>query len=84
MLTAPVTLAPMILFTLALKRTSLTSVGLLQYLEPSLQFALTTLISGEVLEQHKLISLCFIWLGLLLCVLEPLKIKGLHNAVRLK
>ncbi|MCL1127496.1 EamA family transporter [Shewanella surugensis] len=68
MLTAPMTLVPVILFSLALRRTSLTSIGLIQYLEPSLQFMLATLFFGELLDVHKLVTFSFIWVGLLCCM----------------
>ncbi|MBY5921022.1 EamA family transporter RarD [Ferrimonas balearica] len=69
---APVTLAPLILFSLALRYTSLTMVGLMQYIEPTLQFLLAVLLFGEVFDEVKAVSFGFIWAGLLLCSLEAL------------
>lgn len=69
-LSAPVTLLPLLLFALAVKRTSLTIVGLVQYIEPSLQFLLAVLIFDEPFDRVKGISFSFIWLGLVLCVGE--------------
>lgn len=69
---APVTLAPLIFFALAIQRTSLTMVGLMQYIEPSIQFLLAVFLFGEVFDQTKAISFSFIWLGLLLCSLEAI------------
>ncbi|WEM44326.1 EamA family transporter RarD (plasmid) [Photobacterium sp. DA100] len=69
---APVTLAPLIFFALAISRTSLTMVGLMQYIEPTLQFLLAVFLFGEVFDQVKAVSFGFIWLGLLLCSLEAL------------
>ena len=66
----PVTLIPLILFSMAVGRTSLTMIGLTQYIEPSLQFLLAILVFGELLAQVKLISFSCIWLGLVLCTLE--------------
>lgn len=70
---APVTLAPLIFFALALNRTSLTMVGLMQYIEPTLQFLLAIMLFGEVFDEVKAVSFGFIWLGLLLCTLEALQ-----------
>ncbi|MGR5065141.1 EamA family transporter RarD [Photobacterium sp. DNB22_13_2] len=67
---APVTLAPLIFFALAISRTSLTMVGLMQYIEPTLQFLLAVLLFGEVFDQVKAVSFGFIWLGLVLCSIE--------------
>lgn len=69
---APVTLAPLIFFALAISRTRLSTIGLMQYIEPSLQFLLAVLVFGELLDSVKLVSFSFIWLGLGLCALESL------------
>ncbi|MEZ8093986.1 EamA family transporter RarD [Photobacterium swingsii] len=69
---APVTLAPLVFFALAINRTSLTMVGLMQYIEPSLQFLLAVLLFNEVFDGVKAVSFGLIWLGLLLCTLEAL------------
>ncbi|GAB3522755.1 EamA family transporter RarD [Photobacterium alginatilyticum] len=70
---APVTLAPLIFFALAINRTSLTMVGLMQYIEPTLQFLLAVFLFGEVFDEVKAISFSLIWLGLFLCTLEALQ-----------
>ncbi|MCE9783787.1 EamA family transporter RarD [Shewanella algae] len=77
---APVTLAPLILFSLALRYTSLSMVGLLQYIEPSLQFLLAVVIFGEVFDEVKLVSFSLIWAGLLLCSLEA--VPGLRRSLK--
>lgn len=72
---APVTLIPLVLFAMAVKKTTLTMIGLTQYIEPSLQFILAVFLFGELFEQAKLISFGCIWLGLLLCTLETMVIR---------
>lgn len=69
---APVTLLPLVFFALAVERTTLTMIGLTQYIEPSLQFVLAVFIFGEVLDQVKVVSFGFIWIGLILCTVEAL------------
>ncbi len=69
---APVTLAPLVFFALAINRTSLTMVGLMQYIEPSLQFLLAVLLFNEIFDGVKAVSFGLIWLGLLLCTLEAI------------
>ncbi|CAH0535094.1 Protein RarD [Vibrio stylophorae] len=69
---APVTLVPLIFFALALHRTSLTMVGLMQYIEPSLQFILAVLFFGEIFDNVKAVSFALIWGGLLFCSLEAI------------
>jgi len=72
--TALVTLIPLVLFAFAIDRTTLTLIGLTQYIEPSLQFLLAVFIFGEVLDQVKVVSFSFIWLGLILCTLEAFSV----------
>lgn len=69
---APVTLAPLIFFAMAIPRTTLTNIGLMQYIEPSMQFLLAVVLFGEAFDETKLISFALIWIGLILCTLEIL------------
>ena len=69
-LTAPVTVIPLILFAIALHKTSLVITGLAQYIEPSLQFVIAILIFKEQINYPELICFGAVWLGLLLCVSE--------------
>jgi len=78
---APVVLAPLILFSFALNRASLSSIGLTQYIEPSLQFLIAVTLFGELFDQVKLVSFGFIWLGLLLCLLETARVLTTQKTV---
>ncbi|MGR2769795.1 EamA family transporter RarD [Photobacterium ganghwense] len=78
---APVTLLPLIFFALAIQRTSLTMVGLMQYIEPSLQFMLAVWLFGEMFEPAKAINFGLIWLGLVIFSLEALG-GHLHHKLR--
>lgn len=70
--TAPMTLMPLIFFALAISRTSLSMIGLMQYIEPSMHFLLAVLLFNEHFDQVKAVSFALIWTGLLLCSLEAL------------
>ncbi|WCE28316.1 EamA family transporter RarD [Vibrio sp. SCSIO 43137] len=72
---APVTLIPLVLFAMAVERTTLTMIGLIQYIEPSLQFILAVLVFGELFDMAKFISFSCIWLGLFLVSVEALSRK---------
>jgi len=72
---APVTLIPLVLFAMAVERTTLTMIGLTQYIEPSLQFVLAVLVFGELFDVAKFISFSCIWLGLFLVSVEALSRK---------
>ena len=73
MLSAPVTLIPLLLFAAAVKSTTLTVVGLAQYIEPSLQFLLAITVFGEAFDSVKAVSFSLIWLGLLCCMYEVVR-----------
>ncbi len=63
---APMTLIPYFLYTAAVRKTSLTMIGLLHYIEPSLQFCLALLYFHEPFDHVKAISFGLIWSGLLI------------------
>ncbi|MGF1724856.1 EamA family transporter RarD [Photobacterium nomapromontoriensis] len=70
LLSAPITLIPLVLFSLAVERTNLIMIGFIQYIEPSIQFLLAVIVFGEILLQVKVMSFGLIWLGLLLCIID--------------
>ena len=60
------TTVPLILFAMAAQRLPLSTLGLIQYLAPTLQFLCGVLLYGEKLTQGQMISFALIWLGLIL------------------
>lgn len=70
--TAPLTLLPLVFFALAVRSTSLSMIGLMQYIEPSLHFLLAVILFNEHFDHVKTVSFALIWTGLLLCSLEAL------------
>ena len=70
--TAPLTLLPLVFFALAVRATSLSMIGLMQYIEPSLHFLLAVILFNEHFDHVKTVSFALIWTGLLLCSLEAL------------
>lgn len=71
-LAGPVTLIPLLLFTVAARRLSLSTVGFLQYLGPSLMLALATLVFGEPFSAHKLVTFGFVWCALVIYSVDAL------------
>lgn len=59
-----VTATPLLLFVAGAKRIKLSTVGLLQYLVPSMHFGLAILAFGEPLTADKLVVFAFIWCAL--------------------
>jgi chloramphenicol-sensitive protein RarD len=54
----------MLFFGAAARRLRLTTIGLLQYISPSLQFLIAVFIFGEALTLPHLICFAFIWTAL--------------------
>ncbi|ENL7332661.1 EamA family transporter RarD [Escherichia albertii] len=69
-MTAPVTIIPLVLFAVALNHTSLIVTGLAQYIEPSIQFLTAVVILGETVNHVELFCFSAVWFGLLLCIIE--------------
>ena len=59
-----VTAVPLLLFGGAAGRVPLTQLGLLQYLAPTLQFAIGVLLLGEPMGLLRLLGFALVWLGL--------------------
>lgn len=66
---APATLLPVGLFCYAVARTRMSTVGLLQYIEPSLAFLLAIFWFGETPDPVKSVGFAFVWAGLLISLL---------------
>lgn len=62
--TAFLTALPLMLFNIAANRITLTAVGFLQYIAPSVTFLLAVFVYNEPLSIHQLIAFCFIWTAL--------------------
>jgi chloramphenicol-sensitive protein RarD len=62
-LAGPVTAAPLLLFAAAARRLKLATLGLLQYLGPTLQFGEAVLLFGEPLRPVHLVTFAAIWTG---------------------
>jgi chloramphenicol-sensitive protein RarD len=65
LLTGPATAVPLLLFAFAVQRLRLTTIGMLQYLAPSIAFVLAITVFGEALNPTRLVSFGLIWLSLL-------------------
>jgi len=62
--TGPATAVPLLLFAYGVRRLRLTTIGMFQYLAPSIQFLLAILLFGEELNPLRLLSFALIWLSL--------------------
>lgn len=69
-LTGLVTALPLLWFVNATRRLRLTTIGFLQFLAPSLQFALAKLVFDEPLAPLRLLSFAIVWLAVALFVVD--------------
>ena len=70
MLTGPMTAGPLLLFSFAAQRARLSTLGLIQYLNPTLQFLVAAMIFGEPFTKWHGFALPLIWAALALYYFE--------------
>ena len=68
----PMTAVPLMLFSYAARRVQMTSLGIIQYLNPSLQFLVAVFIFAEPFGVSQGIAFCLIWLALFIYTLASL------------
>ena len=69
-MTGVVTGLPLLLFAAAVRRIQLISIGVLQYIAPSLQFLLGVFIYREILDKTRLFGFIIVWIALVIYTLE--------------
>ena len=74
-----VTAIPLLLFGAAAQRIPLSTVGLLQYLAPSLQFMVGAVVYGEPVAAHRMIGFGFVWLALAVFTADNLRASRRHG-----
>jgi chloramphenicol-sensitive protein RarD len=74
----PATTVPLLLFAVAARRLSMTTLGLLQYLSPTLQFLLGIWLFREPFGGTRLVGFVLIWSALVLYSLEGWRRRGLR------
>jgi chloramphenicol-sensitive protein RarD len=67
------TAVPLMLFGVAAIRVRLTTIGLLQYLAPILQFAIGVLVDGERMPLSRLAGFALVWLALVLLTVDAVR-----------
>ena len=70
LLGGPLTATPLLLFAAGARRISLTTMGILQYISPSLQFAIGVWLFHEPFESTRLVGFVLIWAALLIYSVE--------------
>ncbi len=72
-LSGPLTALPLLLFAAAARRLSLATLGLMQYLSPTLQFALGVWVFNEPMQPARLVGFACIWAALALYSADALR-----------
>jgi chloramphenicol-sensitive protein RarD len=72
MLSGPITTVPLLFFGAAARRLRLSTMGILQYLSPTLQFLLAVVAFGEPFSRAQLLSFACIWAAVLIYALDSL------------
>lgn len=68
----PITAAPLILFALAAKRLKLSTLGMLQYIGPTIQFLIAVAVFKEAFTLHHAVAFGFIWTALIVFTADSL------------
>lgn len=68
-----VTAMPLILFGAAARRLPLSTIGLLQYLAPTLQFLIAVLVLGESMPPERWIGFSLVWVALVIFTVDMLR-----------
>ena len=69
------TAIPLVMFAYAARRVTLTTLGIVQYIAPTLQFLIGVLVYGESFTRARLIGFSMIWAALLVYAIEGLIVR---------
>lgn len=72
-LAGAVTTVPLLLFAVAARELRMATLGLLQFIAPSIQFVLAITLFGEHLDAQRLLSFGLIWAGLAIYVVSTMR-----------
>lgn len=75
-----VTMIPLLLYSYAVKRVPLATMGLLQYLMPTIGLAFAVFVYDEPFGRDRFIAFCFIWVGLILYAFDSVRIARKRKA----
>ena len=75
-LSGPATAVPLLLFAYGVRRLRLTTIGMFQYIAPTIQFMVAIFLFGEHLNALRLISFGLIWVSLLVFSYDSFRRRG--------
>lgn len=74
-----VTSVPLLLFNIGVKKIPYYIAGIIMYVSPTITFILGLVYFHETLDIHRLIAFVFIWMGIMITVLEKIKLITEHK-----
>ena len=80
-MTGLITSLPLLLFATAARRMPLSTLGLLQYLAPTIQFLIGVFIFSETLSWGQIVSFALIWTGLAIYIFDSLRSAHMARAI---
>lgn len=75
-----VTTLPLVCFAQAVRRVSLVTIGVIQYLSPTLQLVVAVLVYDEAFDADRQISFGLIWIGLAVYVADAVRVAARRRA----
>ncbi len=82
--TGIVTSLPLLLFGYAAQKIRLSTLGVIQYLGPSMQLCIGIFVYGESFPKEQLIGYALVWCGLLIYATEGIMVRFSRNKLRLE
>ncbi|WP_368505171.1 EamA family transporter RarD [Alkalihalophilus sp. As8PL] len=79
-----VTILPLLLFTMSAKKVTLSMLGILQYISPTIALIVGVFLYNETLSPAHLIAFLFIWAALAVYTISSVKKRGQTNADQIK
>ena len=68
MLAGPLTVIPLLCFALAARRLNLSTIGVMQFISPTVQMLLAVTVLGETLTPDKLAAFVCVWVAVLIFI----------------
>jgi len=78
LLAGPVTVIPLLCFAIAARKLRLTTIGMMQFLSPTMQFVIA-LLYGETLSQASMLCFACIWLAISIFLYDALTEKDINS-----
>jgi chloramphenicol-sensitive protein RarD len=73
-----ITVVPLLLFASAVQRVPLSTIGILQYIAPTIQLFLGVLVYGEPFTRPRQIGFAFVWVALIIFAADGIRARRVH------